>query len=798
MSERIRICPPETVEYSCDILILGGGLPGVCAAISAARDGNLVILVERRFTLGGNCGPEVGVHPSDGHRFHPYMCSTGVVGRLIEDAAYLHAKTDADDYHYNISMRWDTVMARALKDAGVTVLRSHYAHTPYMQGNKIVAVECEDTCTYKRVLIHVDGYVIDDSGDGNVSERAGASYRMGREARSEYNERLAPETADSTTMGTSLVTLIRNTGRKSPFYPDRDTPDFFPGYGGDCLIEPKEGDKLQFFFPTETGGNMDVVNDGLKVYDKLRGHIDSAWNEAKNVKGKGTMDNWEMVWQSAQPAKRESRRFIGDYVMTENDVENGRIFEDAIAVGGFGGDIHHPNEENRDYIIIRYMFIPPVYTIPYRSIYSKDVSNLFFASRLLSATHIAHGTVRLQRTLATIGQAAGTAAALCKKHGITPRELYEQGYVKELQQTLIREDATIPGIYNEDKDDKMKLAILTASSEKKQENLGKLRYIPLHGVFGSEIWDFEQKISGGSIVLKNTGGEKKISVTLSRFAPLHPYQDHGERPFFPFYPLHNEAEWGSEHRIRFWKELQTVSITVPPRFEGRLALPFRLDLECPKDILNDDDRLLVTVQGEDEEVFLGISENDVPSSYSRAVAGIKEGIDESEIYTRAYNAEANMEARSEKRYIVLPNAAAITLLPKPLYGEAEQVRKGDNRRFCENPHNMWIPEALPATLTMTWDAPIQARKMHITFDTLTRAAHDMPYESRRRASPRTVKGYTLRFYCKDKLICEKTETEAYHRFHVLPLDLTFDRAELTITEMWEKGELPGVYEIRIY
>jgi len=418
-----KACPPRCKELRTQVLVLGGGLPGVVAAIQAAEMGQQVTLVEHRLTLGGNCGPEIGVHPSDAHRFHTYMVSTGIVGSLIEDAAFYHAKTDSYDHHYNVSMRWDTVMSNALERAGVTVLRGHYAHTPYVKDNRIVAVLCEDTMSYHHVLIHVDGYVIDDTGDGNVSERAGAEYRMGREAKSEYNESLAPEKADGITMGHSLVTLIRDTGRDSPFYPDPDTPPFFKGYGGDGPLFAPEEATLLFWFPTETGGEIDTIENNDKIYRRLRGHLDSAWDRVKNHWAGERSKTWEMVWCSAQMGKRESRRFLGDYVLNQNDLENGRMFDDAIAVGGFAFDIHYPNPENIEYVKVVYHRIPPVYTIPYRCIYSRDIDNLFFASRLLSVSHLAHGSVRLQRTLAMIGQAAGMAAALCARYGITPRRL---------------------------------------------------------------------------------------------------------------------------------------------------------------------------------------------------------------------------------------------------------------------------------------------------------------------------------------------------------------------------------------
>ncbi|MBQ5973831.1 MAG: FAD-dependent oxidoreductase, partial [Oscillospiraceae bacterium] len=362
--KKLEARPPEVKRLRCDVLVLGGGRPGVCAAIAAARGGLDVILAERSLTLGGNCGPEIGVHPSDGHRFHPYMATTGVVGRLIEEAAFRNAKTNSHGRHYNISVQFDRVLQEALDEAGVRVLRSTYAHTPYLDGARIAAVECEDTLTYERVCIEVEQFVIDDTGDGNVSERAGAGYRMGREARAEFGERMAPETADGVTMGSSLVTLLCRTGSETRFVPGKGVPPFHPGYGGEARFRPQDGENVYFWFPTETGGDVDTIRDGHLIYDRLRGHLDSAWDRCKNRLDADVTGEWEMIWVSAKVGKRESRRFIGDYTVTESDVENGTMFEDAIAAGGFAVDVHDPQKDDPAYVSVTYYLIPPTYTIP--------------------------------------------------------------------------------------------------------------------------------------------------------------------------------------------------------------------------------------------------------------------------------------------------------------------------------------------------------------------------------------------------------------------------------------------------
>lgn len=771
--------PPETKELTCQVLVLGGGLPGVCAAVQAAQLGMDVILVEQRMTLGGNCGPEIGVHPSDAHRFHPYMVSTGTVGSLIEEAAFVHAKTDSNDHHYNVSMRWDTVMVKKLERSGVRLLRSHYAHTPYVKDGKIVAVLCEDTLTYCRVLIHVTSYVIDDSGDGNVSERAGATYRMGREARSEFNESLAPEQAEKTTMGASLVSLIRDTGKESPYYPEPDIPPFYPGYGGDCgPFEPEEGASLYFWFPTETGGDLDTVADGHTIYRRVRGHMDSAWNEMKNVKDRGGARNWEMVWCSSEMGKRESRRFEGDYILNQNDLQVGRHFEDAIAVGGFALDIHYPRPEWPEVVKITYHLIPPVYTIPYRSIYSKDIGNLFFASRLLSVSHLAHGSVRLQRTLATIGQAAGIAAAMCAEYGITPRELYTKGHIHELQQKLLKWDATIPNAVNEDEEDLARQATVTASSELTYGVPGMPVFEKAGSVSGVELWNFTDRIDTCDVLLRNpTDKDIHVCCHLEHFVPDHPWQYKGERKFFDYYPHHNEAEWGSEHRTRFFKPVAQCSIVVPAGFEGYASIPFGAAM-TPKNPHTDDDRMAVVLRPDNDCLEIGRSNTHL--SYMRDIRGVVTSEDGSEAY------------------LVGPSSVFAKIFPTPCYGEASQVLNGYNRRFSENPQNMWLPAQLPADLTLSWDETVKASEVHITFDTLERSAWDMPYENNRRASGQCVKRFRLSLIQNEKEVYT-VEQENHNRLAVLCFpEQQFDRLVLTVLETWDPARMPGVYEIRVY
>ncbi len=766
------IIHPPLTEISTDILVIGGGLPGVCAAVAAAQSGADVTLVERGLSLGGNCGPEVGVHPSDAHRFHPYAVTTGIVGRFIEDAAFSAAKTSANSNHYNISSQWDSVMSNALKNEGVRLLRRHYAHSPEILGDRIVAVYCEDTAAYKRVKINVKTAVIDDSGDGNVSDLAGALWRQGREAREEFGERCAPQTADSVTMGSSLVALVRDAGHPVPFIPPEGTPPFHPGYGGMVQLRPGPDDTLYFFFPTETGGDINTITDDHEIYERLLGHLYSAWNRIKNEVSIEETKNWELVWVSSRVAKRESRRFIGDYILTQTDVESGRIFDDAIAFGGFAVDVHDPISDAPEYVKIKYYSIPPLYTIPYRCIYSKNIDNLLFASRLLSATHMAHGTVRLQRTLSAVGQAAGTAAALCHHYNCLPRDIYT-GHISELQQILLREDCSIPGQTNRDKADLARYASVTADSETTCEVTGDAAWEPLDKTKGCELWDFGDRIDSISFLLNNnTDQDRKLTLKLYRFDPVRPWQEHGERKFFDYYKSRNEAEWGNAHDEKQFSPIGTSVTMIPPAFNGYIRFDVGTDV-TEKNIYNDDDRILALLES-------------------------CEGVDIAH-GSRFYEFVRSVEGTEDGSYIVRPSAYLYKLEPSPLYGKAIQTVNGINRRYSTNPVNMWKPASLPASLTFRWEKPVRVSQLRITFDTLTRTYHEMPFECGKRVSGQCVKSFRAAFKNGVNTVSEREIVNNHNRVAVLDFKSLFvDSLTLTLFETWDMSVLPGVYEVRIY
>lgn len=767
MSKRI----PE--ELTTDVLVIGGGLSGVCAAVQAARLGCSVVLLEKFRTLGGNSGPEVGVHPSGAHRFHPYAAETGIIEEMIEEAAWRGAKTLTYDHHYNMSQMWDGVLHDTLVEAGVQVLRCHYAKSAVVEDGRIRQVLVEDISTYQTRTITVGCAVVDSSGDGNVSAAAGAEFRMGREARSTYGERSAPEQADDITLGSSLVGYISRKRKPVSFTPPPGTPPYHPGYEHSPTRYPAGGEST-FIYPDETGGEegTDTILDDHEIYQRLLGQLYACWDRIKNQMPDN--EEWELVWVSPRVARRESRRFVGDYTLTQTDVENGVIFDDAVAFGGFPEDLHYPRPENPAYIKIRYVAIPPLYSIPYRCLYSKDLDNLFFASRLESVSHIAHGTVRIQRTLATCGQAVGAAAALCRRYGCSPRDIYRE-HMAELQQLLLKEDASVMGKRNEDSRDLARKAQVSADTEVPFGVTAFDGFVPLDRPRGVMLWDWCGRLDTFSCYLKNTSAqERTVNAQLRLFTPEIKRKHSEDNKRFSYFRAHNQMEWGVDDTCSRFEPVCRLSAPVPAGFEGWVTFDVHREL-IEKDPYNDDERYLVELE-QTADVLWALSEH--PYDFCRR-SEREEGADN---YTTSYDSHA------------------FTMQPAPRYGEAANVIDGVSRRWSTNPVHMWIGRRkLPQYITLRWEEPQQVGQLQITFDTLKRTYMTMPFDCNRRVSDLLVKRYAVEALIDGEWRELAAVDGNYHRVNRVRFKPVYTPAiRLRIEEMWDENAAPRLYEIRAY
>ncbi|MFD6534380.1 FAD-dependent oxidoreductase [Streptomyces sp. NPDC060184] len=448
----------EEVHY--DIAVIGGGLAGTCAAIAAARLGRRVALVNNRPVLGGNASSEVRVWVcgASAHGVHRWARETGIMGELYTENQYRNPEgnpyywdqvvLDAVRAEPNIDLYLNTDV-REVDASGPDDSRRVHSCTGWMMGSE------------RRITFHARQF-LDCTGDGLLGHLAGAHYRIGREARAEFDEPWAPAEADRALLGSTILFHSRDTGAPAKFVP--------PAYAKDLSTTPilrnrilRTGDNGCDYWWVEWGGELDTVHDNERIRDELQAVIMGIWDHIKNSGQFPDAANLTLEWVGSLPGKREYRRFLGDHVLTQQDILQQRQFADGVAFGGWSVDLHPVQGMYADEPGARQRYADGIFHIPLRSLYSANVTNLHFAGRNISATHIAFGATRVMATCATLGEAAGTAAALCVAEGLTPREL-ATGRPELVRRTLLRQDASVIGVADDDPGNLARTARVSASS----------------------------------------------------------------------------------------------------------------------------------------------------------------------------------------------------------------------------------------------------------------------------------------------------------------------------------------------
>lgn len=431
------LVPKRKRKLDFDVAVLGGGLAGMCAAVSAARNGANVVLVQNRNVLGGNSSSEMRVHVNGVNHLKPDNRperETGVIEEIL-----LHNRFYNPQESYPV---WDHVLYDfIIREPGVELMMNTQAVQAVMSGEKIASALCWQFTTETMYTINAKLF-IDCSGDGLLAATAGAMYRTGREASSEFDEEYAPEKADGWQMGATLLMSSKDMGKPMPYEP----PSYVIKYEGD-KSHPKRSIRNfeNGIWWIEIGSDHDIIADQEVNRHKLMGYLHGVWDYIKNSGKYPEAENHALDWVGSLPSTRESRRFIGDFILSEKDLTEHRHFEDAVGYGGWSLDEHcWAGIENLDDPPSYFHFhFHEVYEIPYRSLYSKNVPNLLFAGRNISQTHIALSSSRVMATCATMGQAVGTAAGLCLQKGVLPRDI-SNDHIDELQEQLMRDDAFIP------------------------------------------------------------------------------------------------------------------------------------------------------------------------------------------------------------------------------------------------------------------------------------------------------------------------------------------------------------------
>lgn len=447
-----------------DVVVVGGGIAGICAAIQSARLGLTTALLERELVLGGNANSTFKLHLEGANSPPNYARETGIIEEIEADAMYEGAFLEpAGHMHGFFNSMFSDLLRRKCIEAGVEVYLKTVVTGVEKTGESVGKVRAFDMMAHRETELVPEHFVVDASGDGAVALPAGAEYRMGREARDEFDEAFAPEQADRRMMGSALMFLMRDTGRPIAYSPPPGTPVFntkdeLPMYS---ISEWAPGSRLAMIWVTEHGGHLDTMLDDRRIYNRLLKNVHGIFDFIKN-RGDHGAENYELFWISEFIGKREGRRFVGDHILSQRDMFDQRVFPDAVAYGGRSVDLHEVNDDGSQYKVIFYGR-PPLYSIPLRCLYSRNVPNLLLTGRLISGTRVALGSYRVMKTLATTGQAVGAAAYLCAKRGTGVRELATDA--RELQQLLLKEDATILSARNEDPQDLAREAVVSASSE---------------------------------------------------------------------------------------------------------------------------------------------------------------------------------------------------------------------------------------------------------------------------------------------------------------------------------------------
>lgn len=404
---------PQKV-MKCDFVVVGGGIAGCAAAISAAEHGLKVALIHDRPIFGGNASEEIRVH------------TLGIYGKferilkMIDTEHFPNGSEEAlkDDQKRLLNIK---------KYKNIHLFLNFRAYAVKVEKRKITSVDARHTSSGELFRFEAP-FFADCTGDGWIGYWAGAEYMYGREASSKYNETWdahkliwSPEIPDNFVMGSSVMWGSYNAGKPVVFPKVPWAMEVAKDYAG-------SNGEWQWEF---SRNDLNQIDDAETIRDHM---FQAIYGSFYNYKQQLNVDSLQLKWVSYLLGKRESRRLVGDYIYTFNDERNSKQFEDAVVFEKRAVDVHYQinllDSTKPDFLTEAMYFKAAQYNIPYRCLYSKNISNLFMAGRDFSCSHVALGGPRIMNTTGQMGAAVGLAASLCKKYNTNPRAIY-QIYLKE-------------------------------------------------------------------------------------------------------------------------------------------------------------------------------------------------------------------------------------------------------------------------------------------------------------------------------------------------------------------------------
>ncbi len=465
----------QTLE--CDLLVAGGGIAGVCCALAAARLGARIILCQDRSVLGGNASSEVRMHIvgatglSGGEELQNELREGGIIEELRLDLA-------VQNPHRSPALMDLLLYDKCRREPNLTLLLNTTVVSAVVKDGLIREVRAERPSTEDAFIIRAKTFV-DCTGDGRLGIEAGAPFMRGRESKAQFGESLAQDEADAKTLGSSIMFQARKHDRAMPF----EAPPWARRFTADDFKLRPYGESgfdlgLEYgYWWIEWGGCLDTLKDNERIRDELIAITLGVWDFVKNH-SEIDASHWALEWIGFVPGKRESRRFIGQHILTEGDLLTSRAFPDAIAYGGWPIDTHPPEGVDAPEIPpCTQHHLPFIYDIPLRCCVSTGPRNLMFAGRNISASHIAFASTRVMATCAVVGQGVGTAAALALRQNALPADIAaDSGLMHAIQQKLLKDDCYLIDAQNGDERDLVRHAAqITASSSQAGAEPGNVR-----------------------------------------------------------------------------------------------------------------------------------------------------------------------------------------------------------------------------------------------------------------------------------------------------------------------------------
>lgn len=746
-----REFPVKTIDT--DLAIAGGGLAGVCCAITAAREGLRVTLIQDRPVLGGNASSEVRLwvlgatsHMGNNNR---WAREGGVMDEILVENTWRNPEGNPIIVD-SILLEWVS------REPNIQLLLNTSVCAAEKEGDRIRSVEAFCSQNQTKYLVHAPLFC-DASGDGVLGFLAGASFRIGAEGRSAYGEGMAPEKATSELLGHSLYFYSRDTGAPVKFIP--------PAFALDDITkiprfrELRASDSGCRLWWLEYGGNRDTVHETEEIKWELWKVAYGVWNYIKNSGNFPESETYTLEWMGTIPGKRESRRFYGDYTLTQNDIIQQNTFDDAVSYGGWAIDLHPSDGVYSPKPGCTQWHSKGVYQIPFRTLYSRDVPNLFLAGRIISASHIAFGSTRVMGTCAHSAQAVGMAAAMCIREKLTPRDLLQPMRMHALQQKLLRTGQHIPGIVAADNEDKVVSATISASSMLEIAQLQPSgEYQPLSNPYALLVPCSAGKLPAISLTIKSTA-----ATTL-------------------------QAEWWSSSRS---------GNTTPDVLLDKLELRINTgenEVTIASQASTQNAGYAFLVLPPNEAVSVAVSKQ-MPTGILTLVQKMNAAVAKSAIQTPPPDSGVDTfpywlpERRPAAR-----NLAAKFNPPLRVH-HAENIRNGYSRPW--NAPNAWTPayEDEHPVLTLAWDAPQSIKTIEITFDT----DMDHPMESVLMSQPeRQMRSCPQSFsiYADDELLIHVPEFHQTRFIHRLASPRTI--SSLRILPDASGAEPPAIFEVRCY